>query len=46
MVPVKPLNKMIRDMRFSFENTIQKLQLDDNTEYIVTPRQLQVDPCE
>jgi ribosomal protein L25 (general stress protein Ctc) len=46
MVPVKPLNKQIRDMRFSFENTIQRLQLDDNTEYLVTPRQLQVDPSE
>lgn len=46
MVPVKPLNKQIRDMRFSFENTIQKLLLDDNTEYLVTPRQLQVNPCE
>ena len=45
MVPVKPLNKLIRERKHSFENTVQKLVLDDNSEYIVVARQLQLDPC-
>lgn len=44
MVPVKPLNKQIRDLKNSLENTIQILRLDDDTEYKVTARQLQIDP--
>lgn len=45
MVPVKPLNKLIRDLKSSLENTVQRLQLDDGSEYLVTARQLQIDPC-
>ena len=45
MVPAKPLNKQIRELKNSLENTIQILKLDDDTEYKVTARQLQIDPC-
>lgn len=45
MVPVKYLNKLVRERKYSFENTVQKLVLDDNSEYIVMARQLQLDPC-
>ena len=46
MVPVKPLNKLIRETKRSFECTVQTLRLDDDSKYLVTARQLQVDPCE
>ena len=46
MVPVKPLNKVIRETKHSFECTVQTLRLDDDSKYLVTPRQLQVDPRE
>ena len=42
---MKPLNKLIRDLKNALENTQQILRLDDDTEYLVTPRQLQIDPC-
>lgn len=45
MIPVKPLNKLVRDRKHSFENTVQKIVLDDNSEYLVMARQLQLDPC-
>lgn len=45
MMPVKPLNKLVRDLKHSFENTVHAVKLDDGSEYIVTPRQLQIDPC-
>jgi ribosomal protein L25 (general stress protein Ctc) len=44
MMPVKPLNKLIRDLKNSLENTVQVIKLDDNSQYLVTPRQLQIDP--
>lgn len=45
MMPVKPLNKLIRDLKTSIENTVQLLKLDDGREFLVTARQIQVDPC-
>ena len=45
MLPVKPLNKLIRDLKHGFENTVHIVRIDNDTEYTVTPRQLQIDPC-
>jgi ribosomal protein L25 (general stress protein Ctc) len=44
-VKLRALEKEIRERKTSLECTVFKLKLDDNTEHIVTPRQLQIHPC-
>ena len=44
-VDMKIIAAELRERKNSFENTIYRLRLDDNTTHYVTPRQLQVHPC-
>jgi hypothetical protein len=44
-VDLKTISAELRERKNSFENTIYRLHLDDNTTHYVTPRQLQVHPC-
>ena len=37
------INREVRKLGYSFENTIYKLTVNEES-YIVTPRQLQIDP--
>ena len=45
VVNLLDLNREVRRLGYSIENTLYEVEIDNGASYIVVPRQLQIDPC-